>query len=82
MDSKLLQIHPKDGKQHRANLNLIRGVDFQHNNRIQRIPYLKGTHKIGFPAAKVQLFREPARGLAFFLFGRVVAAMSFIVLFA
>ena len=34
----------------------------QKTNRIQRLPYLKGTHTIGFLPAKLQLFHEPARG--------------------
>ena len=34
----------------------------QKTNRIQRLPYLKGTHTIGFLPAKLQLFRESARG--------------------
>ena len=40
----------------------------QKTNRIQRLPNLKGTHTIGFPPAKLQLFHKPARGWMIFLF--------------
>ena len=40
----------------------------QKTNRIQRLPYLKGTHTIGFLPAKLQLFHKPARGWGIFLF--------------
>ena len=39
----------------------------QKTNRIQRLPYLKGTHTIGFLPAKLQLFHQPARGRMIFL---------------
>ena len=47
------------------NLDVIISVGYRVNtktNRIQRLPYLKGTHTIGFLTAKLQLFRELARG--------------------
>ena len=38
--------------------------DATKTNRIQRLPYLKGTHTVGFLPAKLQLFREPAREMS------------------